>query len=263
MPDQIRFEDGAAYERMMGAWSQLVGTAFLDWLAPPPGWRWADVGCGNGAFTELLVERCAPAGIQAIDPSEGQLSYARGRIAPGKAEFHKGDAMELPFEDDSFDAAIMALVLFFVPEPARGVAVMVRVVRPGGSVSAYLWDMLGGGFPMEPIQAELRAAGLDPVRPPSVGVSQMDALRQAWIDAGLDDVETTEITVSRTFDDFDQFWSITTSIGTSRSLLSSLSADEVERLRERVRARLPADAAGRISYEARANAIKGRVPVAG
>jgi hypothetical protein len=90
----------------------------------------------------------------------------------------------------------------------------------------------------------------------------MDALRQAWIDAGLDDVETTEITVSRTFDDFDQFWSITTSIGTSRPLLASLPADEAERLRERVRARLPTDAAGRISYEARANAIKGRVPAA-
>ena len=90
----------------------------------------------------------------------------------------------------------------------------------------------------------------------------MDVLRQAWIDAGLDDVETAEITVSRTFDDFDQFWSITTSIGTSRSLLASLPADEVGRLKERVRARLPADAGGRISYEARANAIKGRVPIA-
>jgi len=85
-------------------------------------------------------------------------------------------------------------------------------------------------------------------------------LRLAWL---LDGVETTEITVSRTFDDFDQFWSITTSIGTSRSLLASLPADEVGRLRERVRASLPADAGGRISYEARANAIKGRVPSAG
>ncbi|MGN6764843.1 MAG: class I SAM-dependent methyltransferase, partial [Rhizobiaceae bacterium] len=124
MTDQIRFDDGSAYERMMGVWSQLVGTAFLDWLAPPPDWRWADVGCGNGAFTELLMKRCAPADIQAIDPSEGQLAYARRRITTGKVKFHKGDAMELPFEDNSFDAAAMALVLFFVPDPARGVAEM-------------------------------------------------------------------------------------------------------------------------------------------
>ena len=45
----------------------------------------------------------------------------------------------------------MALVLFFVPNPAKGVAEMARVVKPGGTVAAYAWDMLGGGFPQEPI----------------------------------------------------------------------------------------------------------------
>jgi ubiquinone/menaquinone biosynthesis C-methylase UbiE len=49
---QIRFDDGEAYERMMGTWSRLVGDIFLDWQAPRPGQRWIDVGCGNGAFTE-------------------------------------------------------------------------------------------------------------------------------------------------------------------------------------------------------------------
>ena len=72
--NQIRFDDGAAYERYMGKWSQLAGETFLDWLAPKPGLRWLDVGCGNGAFTEMLVERCAPASVQGIDPSEAQLA---------------------------------------------------------------------------------------------------------------------------------------------------------------------------------------------
>ena len=62
----IRFDDGAAYERMMGAWSQLVGQVFLDWLSSAMGQRWIDVGCGNGAFTEMLVERCAPALVQGV-----------------------------------------------------------------------------------------------------------------------------------------------------------------------------------------------------
>lgn len=61
--NSIRFKDGAAYERYMGKWSQLAGEAFLDWLAPEPGLRWLDVGCGNGAFTEMLVERCAPVSV--------------------------------------------------------------------------------------------------------------------------------------------------------------------------------------------------------
>jgi ubiquinone/menaquinone biosynthesis C-methylase UbiE len=135
---KIRFDDGAAYEQMMGIWSRFAGEIFLDWLAPPPGWRWIDVGCGSGAFTELLVERCAPGEVLGIDPSEGQLAFARARPASRVAEFRQGDAMALPFPADRFDAAVMALVLVFVPEPAKGLAEMVRVVRPGGTVAAYV-----------------------------------------------------------------------------------------------------------------------------
>src|ERR1700676_2607787 len=94
---QISYEDGAAYERMMGVWSRIAGEIFLDWLAPRSGLRWIDIGCGNGAFTELLVERCAPAEVQGIDPSEAQLAFARTRPAARVAEFRQGDAMALPF----------------------------------------------------------------------------------------------------------------------------------------------------------------------
>ena len=58
--------------------------------------------------------------------------------------------MALPFERQRFDAAVMALVIFFVPDPAKGVAEMARVVRPGGLVAAYAWDVLGGGFSFDP-----------------------------------------------------------------------------------------------------------------
>jgi len=46
---QIRFDDGAIYERMMGIWSRLAGDVFLDWLKPRVGIAWIDVGCGNGS----------------------------------------------------------------------------------------------------------------------------------------------------------------------------------------------------------------------
>ena len=156
MTDQIRFDDGAAYERYMGEWSRLAGETFLDWLAPRTGLRWLDVGCGNGAFTEMIIGRCAPASAHGIDPSEGQLAYARTRPAARVAQFSQGDAMALPFPDDTFDAAVMPLVIFFVPDPAEGVAEMARVVRPGGIVTAYAWDMEGGGFPYGALQEEMR-----------------------------------------------------------------------------------------------------------
>ena len=184
--ESIRFDDGAAYERGMGSWSRLAGQIFLDWLAPASGLRWVDVGCGSGAFTELLVQRCAPAVIQGIDPSEAQLTFARTRPAARDAKFLQGDAMALPFEDGRFDAAVMALVIFFVPEPAKGVAEMARVVRPGGTIAAYAWDMAGGGFPFDPIHAELRALGVTPPLPPSPDASRLveKSHRSAWTGAG-------------------------------------------------------------------------------
>ncbi|HEY4773432.1 MAG TPA: methyltransferase domain-containing protein [Xanthobacteraceae bacterium] len=257
---QVRFDDGAAYERMMGSWSRLAGAVFLDWLAPAPGLKWIDVGCGNGAFTELLVERCAPAEVQGIDPSEGQLAYARTRPAARHAQFRHGEATALPFPAGRFDVAIMALVIFFIPDPARGVTEMVRVVRPGGKVAAYAWDMLGGGFPLEPLRVELRAFGLQPPQPPSADASRIDALRDLWTGAGLEAVETREISVQRTFADFEDFWT-TSLLGSSiRPTIAAMAAGDVEALKTRLRARLPADASGRITYGARANAVKGRVP---
>jgi len=257
---QIRFEDGAAYERMMGVWSRLAGDVFLDWLAPRPGLRWVDVGCGNGAFTELVCDRCAPAAIDGIDPSEGQLAFARTRPAGRIARFRRGDAMALPFPDNGFDAATMALVIFFVPDPAKGVAEMARVVAPGGLVAAYAWDMTGGGFPLASLQAEMRAMGFDPPLPPSAGASRLEALRELWLGAGLEAVETREIAAPRSFADFDEFWS-TAMLGASMtSVIASLSPDERTALKERVRPHLPPDASGRVTVTGRANAVKGRVP---
>jgi ubiquinone/menaquinone biosynthesis C-methylase UbiE len=163
---QIRYDDGAAYERMMGAWSRIAGVTFLDWLAPPPGLRWIDIGCGSGAFTELIVERCAPAEVEGIDPSEPQLSFARARPAGRMAKFRRGDALALPFGEDAFDMAVMALVIFFIPDPTKGVVEMARVVRPGGTVAAYAWDMIGGGHPLEPMHTEMHVLGFTPPRPP-------------------------------------------------------------------------------------------------
>lgn len=257
---QIRFDDGAAYERYMGAWSRLAGATFLDWLAPADGLRWLDVGCGNGAFTAMIVERCAPAAVRGIDPSPEQLAHARTRADVGAAEFRVGDAMALPFPGHAFDAAVMPLVIFFVPQPAVGVAEMARVVRPGGVVSAYAWDMHGGGFPYAPVQAALREIGVDVPGPPSPEASRLDVLRELWQGAGLVDVETRTITVRRAFDGFDDYWA-TVRLGPAFGrLLGAIPAGAVEGFRAALRGRLPAaDEKERIVITATAHAVRGRV----
>lgn len=255
----IRFDDGAAYERFMGVWSRQAGEAFLDWLAPAPGLHWLDVGCGNGAFTELIAARCAPAAIDGLDPSTAQLDFARGRPGLGNARFHPGDAMALPLPDASVDVAVMPLVLFFVPEPARGVAEMARVVRPGGLVTAYSWDMTGGGFPYAVMQQAMRDLGHVVLTPPSMEASRMDVLTALWAEAGLVDVATRAITVQRTWSGFDDYWSTVLGGPSIGATLATLSAAQVATLMDTVRARLPVAADGSITCRGTANAIRGRV----
>jgi SAM-dependent methyltransferase len=93
--------------------------------------------------------------------------------------------MELPYAAHTFDAAVMALVIFFVPDPAKGLAEMVRVVAPGGIVAAYAWDVMGGGFPLLPVQTEMRAMGFPAPLPPSSDVSRAEALHALWTNAAL------------------------------------------------------------------------------
>jgi SAM-dependent methyltransferase len=259
-PPQIRFEDGAAYEEFMAKWSRLAGDAFLSWLAPAAGQRWVDVGCGNGAFTELLTQRCAPSSVHGIDPSEEQIAYASTRPTTRTAAFRVGDAMALPYADGAFDAAVMALVIFFVPDPARGVAEMARVVRPGGSVSAYAWDILGGGFPFMPLQEEMVALGVQALWPPSVDASRLEALHGLWTDAGLVAIETHCFHVRRVFADFETFWKIALTGPRLAPRIAAMAPADVALLKDRLRARLVPDADGRITLDASANAIEGKVP---
>ena len=259
-PVPIRFDDGAAYEHFMGVWSRLAGEDFLRWLAPPAGWRWADVGCGNGAFTELLFERCAPAQVEGIDPSPEQLAFARTRLADRPARFAAGDATALPWADARFDAAVMALVIFFVPDAAKGVREMARVVRPGGSVSSYSWDIPGGGFPYDALQEEMSRLGPPPIWPPSAGASRMDVLQRLWAEAGLVDLRTRVIEVERSFDDFETFWRIAQTGPRLMPRFAAMSEANLRLLKERLQARFPPDADGRITCGAFANAIDGRVP---
>jgi SAM-dependent methyltransferase len=260
MPAEIRFDDGAAYERYMGVWSRLVGAEFLDWIAPPAGLRWLDVGCGTGAFSVMIAERCAPAMIHGVDPSEAQLAIARTHLSSRVARFERGDAMALPFGDDSMDAAVMPLVIFFVPDPPVGVAEMARVVRPGGTIAAYAWDVTDGGFPYAAVQEELRATGADVPREPSPDASRLDRMRELWAGAGLAEVETRAITVRRSFAGFDEYWEIISGGPSAGRQLRALSGDDRAQFQRRLRERLGVrDERASFSVSGRANAVRGVV----
>ena len=253
----IQFNDGSAYERFMAPWSRSAGMLFLDWLQLCEGLDWADIGCGNGAFTDLLLARCTPAFVGAIDPSAAQIAAARRRIAARQVELSVGDAMALPYADARFDVAVMALVLFFVSDPRKGVAEMLRVTKPGGMVASYTWDILRGGTPTQLVWDALRDIGQYVVLPPSADISRFEALKALWSEFGLGEIETRELVVERTFADFDDYW-LSMVVSGPTGIAERLSDAETAEMKRILRARLPASASGAITVHGWATAIKGR-----
>lgn len=256
---QIRFNDGAAYETYMGIWSRKVGEEFLSWLVPKAGLAWIDVGCGNGAFTALLSERTKPASILGVDPSPAQLDYARGRTDVPGARFEQGNAMDLPAPANSADAAVMALVIAFVPEPTRGVAELARVVKPGGVAAAYMWDW-PEGFPFYPVEQVIVGRGLPIAAPPSSDAARLQKMVELWQGTGFEDVQSRTITVERSFPDFDTFWAIALTGPRMATQAAQLSPELLATLRADLKALLKAEDGQPVNLKATANAVKGRVP---
>ncbi|MET0916894.1 MAG: methyltransferase domain-containing protein [Burkholderiales bacterium] len=254
---------GDPYERYVGRWSHLVANEFLAWLNLPSSLRWLEIGCGTGALTAAIVEKCLPSRLIGIDPSEGFLARARARLGT-KATFHAADALAIPARDAEADVVVSGLVLNFVPDTALAVAEMRRAAVPGGTIAAYVWDYAGK---MELMRHFWDAAvALNPaVRELDEGVRfplcQPKALEAMFRNANLAAIEVVPIDVPTRFRDFDDYWSpFLGGQGPAPSYAVSLDEASRDRLRDRIRARLPRQADGSIPLVARAWAIRSRVP---
>ncbi len=104
-------------------------------LGPRPG-RVLDVGCGPGVMVGPVIERGGT--LTGVDLSPEMVAAASKRAkalgVADRCEFKTGSADQLPFDDDSFDAVTAMGVLEYVPDDAKALAEMARVVRPGGVV---------------------------------------------------------------------------------------------------------------------------------
>ena len=203
------------------------------------------------------MQRCFPVGVCGIDPSKELVEYARETQDPSLCSFRVGSATDLPFDENSFDVACMALVLFFVPDPLTGVREMRQVVVQGGLVAAYTWDVFGGGFPANSIHEEMRLLGYSPILPPSAEASRMAVMQEIWTKGGLTGFKVTQIGVERQFSNFDEYWEITCPSPSLNAAFADMSADEIEEVKQRLII-LP-DEDGKVTISAHANAIKGYV----
>ncbi len=183
-----KFFAGAA-----GAWDELrsrvygrgFGTEALLALLPPS-WTVADLGCGTGALTAALAPRVRR--VVGVDRSAAMLQAARKRTAGLRnVELHEADLAELPLAAGSADAALLVLVLAYLPDPMPVLAEARRVLKKGGRLVVVdaarhedheLRRRMGQvepGFEPGDLAARLRAAGFADARahvlPPEPGAS--------------------------------------------------------------------------------------------
>jgi SAM-dependent methyltransferase len=234
----VAFLDGDAYLRFMGRFSIPLTTVFADWSELPSGSTVLDVGCGPGVLTEELVRRYGTTNVLAVDPSPAFVAAAREHV-PG-VEVQQGVAEQLPYDDDSVDAALAQLVVHFMADPVAGLSEMRRVTRPGGVVSACVWDHAGESGPLSVFWSAVRSLG-DPVDDESQRAGVREGhLAELFGLAGCSDVLDDRIDVTVDFTSFEDWWEpFTMGVGPAGDHVAALDDDSRDRLKAECRSRLP------------------------
>jgi SAM-dependent methyltransferase len=230
-----------AYGRFMGRYSEPLAVQFADLAAVGPGQRVLDVGCGPGALTAELVRRTGTDTVSAVEPSESFAAAVRERL-PG-VKVRQSPAERLPFPDGTFDAALAQLVVHFMTDPVAGLREMGRVTRPGGVISACVWDHAGDRGPLAVFWQAVRQ--LDPA---AGDESDLAGVREGHLatlfaQAGLNGTQVTTLTVQASYASFGDWWEpFTLGVGPAGAYVASLAPDRRAALREQCRHLLPAGA---------------------
>ena len=253
-----------AYEQIMGRWSRRLAPLLIRFGGLADGDRVLDVGCGTGSLSFTLPAIANVASVTGIDQADVYVAFARSRASDPRFSFQQADARALPFPDASFDRAFSMLVLQFIPDPDRAVAEMRRVVRPGGSVTAAVWDSFGGTPHLRMMWDT--AAMLDPssTRARSLFryLTAPDEMAILWRRLGLHNVEQISLTIRMEFASFEDYWQpYTTGEGGAGAFMASLTDAMRHTLCEHVRlAYLSNRPDGPRSFAATAWACRGTVP---
>jgi ubiquinone/menaquinone biosynthesis C-methylase UbiE len=107
----------------------------------PDGSTVLEAGCGVGAQTVILTRNSPGAAFTSIDISEASLAEAAGRVGDARnVTFRRADIFDLPFPSAHFDHVFVCFVLEHVPQPAAALEALMRVLRPGGSITVIEGD---------------------------------------------------------------------------------------------------------------------------
>lgn len=223
----------------MGRYSVPLAPRFADLASVAAGQRVVDVGCGPGALTAELVVRVGAAAVAAVDPSESFVAAAQERHPT--VEVHQAAAEQLPFEDDSFDAAVAQLVVHFMADPIAGLREMARVTRPDGVVAACVWDHQGGSGPLSLFWRAVHDLDASFAGEAGLAGAGDGQLVRLFREAGLRQVEQHLLWVAVEHESFEEWWEpFTLGVGPAGAYVAGLDAAGRARLREQCHRLAPA-----------------------
>jgi SAM-dependent methyltransferase len=237
------------YDRFMGRYLPTLAVELIRVAGVTAGMSVLDVGCGPGGLTRELAARVGAEKVAAIDPAPQFVAACRSRN-PG-ADVREGVAEQLPWPDACFDAALSSLVIGFMRDPDQGIREMARVCRPGGTVTACVWDMASGGMTMLRLFWEA-ARSVDPT---VVGERGMAGTARGDIAgrfraAGLENVVDGSLTARAHYDSFEDFWEpFELAVGPAGSYLGTLPEQQRSEVRDVCRGLV---SSGSFTLEARA-----------
>lgn len=145
-------------ERLQDQAQTLVDLLHGDTIYQP-GSRVLEAGCGVGAQTVTLASRSPGANFTSIDISADSVAVARARCQQAgldNVEFRQADIFSLPFEDHCFDHVFICFVLEHLAQPFQAVALLRRLIRPGGTITVIEGDH--GSVLMHPESTDALAA---------------------------------------------------------------------------------------------------------
>jgi ubiquinone/menaquinone biosynthesis C-methylase UbiE len=194
----------ADYERLWQAQLACAQCELITRAALTPGERVLDVACGTGLVAFPAAQAVAPDGqVVGIDLS-GRMVEAARRQAQGRrilnASFARMDAENLELPDASFNVALCALGLMYMPDAGQAVREMRRILRPGGRLVVAVWgerSRCGWSELFSIVDAEVASE----VCPLFFHLGQKDALARLCADARFEAIQQYRISATLSYVD--------------------------------------------------------------
>lgn len=262
------FSNPEAYELWMGRWSARLAPAFVNFADLPEGGRFLDIGSGTGVLAAALLAAVEDARVIGIEPSNSYVAYSRARVPGQRASFEPGDALDIPFPDQQFDATLSLLILQELTDACKALDEMRRVTRLGGIVAASQWNF-ENGMPMLALfwDAVTETLGTNHAREAAANCMKVDcpdakALARLWRQAGLVEVETRLQEIEMAFESFEDYWApFSSGVTPTSSYTQELAEDDRNAIQDCLRRKVVGQAADHgFTLTAQAWVVRGIVP---